>query len=168
MDTVIKLAADGLMIPLVLVALYAFITRSPKAGRYDVYARVFMAGVTAYLLAKYIAVIWQPEGAGRPFERMGVAAGASFLQNSGFPSDHALFAAFLTFAVWYVTRSKKMGIAMAIMTILIGVGRVLALVHTPLDIAGGIVIAAIGAAIWYTPFTRIPGLCRRLAKKSKK
>jgi len=153
------------MIPLVLIALYAFIMKSPRIGRYEVYVRVFMAGITSYALAKYIAAIWQPEGTGRPFERLGVEAGASFLQNSGFPSDHALFAAFLTFAVWYVTKSGKLTLAMAALTALIGIGRVLALVHTPLDITGGIVIAALGG-IWFLPLKRIFSPYRRLAKKS--
>lgn len=167
MDIAIKIAADGLMIPLVLVALYSFITRSPKIGRYDTYLRVFMAGVSAYILAKYIAALWQPEGGGRPFERMGVEAGASFLENAGFPSDHALFAAFLTFAVWFVTGSRRLTLAMAAMTLLVGIGRVMALVHSPLDIAGGIVIAGLGAVIWYLSPSRIRVLYRRLAKKSK-
>ena len=75
-------------------------------------------------------------------------AGASYLNNPGFPSDHALFTAFLTFAVWYGTRWRAGTLAMAVLTVLVCVGRVLALVHTPLDVVGGIVVAAVGA-LWY-------------------
>lgn len=165
METVIKLAADGLMIPIVLVALYALLMRVPKVGRYDRYTRIFMAGVSSYALAKFAGFWWQPERL-RPFEKLGLEPGASFLNNPGFPSDHSLFAAFLTLAVWYGTRSRKLVIAMAVMTVLVGVGRVLALVHTPLDIIGGVVIAVIGAAWYLKPIEKARSY--RLAKRSKK
>lgn len=164
MHILTKILADGLMLPIGLVALYALLWRTPKAHRYDYYTRVVMAGATSYLIAKIVGALWQPE-AMRPFEKLGEVAGASSLNNPGFPSDHALFAMFLTIAVWYLTRSVKLTSAMLIMTILVCVGRVLALVHTPLDVAGGIVIACIGA-VWYLhdkTFFQNP-----LAKKAKR
>ena len=147
MSTIISLAADGLMAPIVLVAAYALLIKIPKKGLYDKYTRILMAGVTTYLLAKLIGKLWQPEHL-RPFEQMGVDPGASYLNNPGFPSDHALFATFLTLAVWYGTRNRALTIIMAVLTLAVCVGRVLALVHTPLDIAGGIAVAALGA-FWY-------------------
>jgi len=79
---------------------------------------------------------------------LGVSAGASYLNNPGFPSDHALFAAFLTLAVWFETRRKKIALTLLVLTLLVCVGRVLALVHTPLDILGGLIVACLGA-VWY-------------------
>lgn len=106
-----------------------------------------MAGLTAYLIAKLVGSIYQPAYE-RPFEILGMQAGASYLNNPGFPSDHALFTAFLTLAVWFETRWKRMAVFLAILTLLMCTGRVLALVHTPLDIIGGLAIAAIGS-LWY-------------------
>ena len=106
-----------------------------------------MAGVTSYLAAKIIAFFYQPETL-RPFEKLGVDPGAAYLPNPGFPSDHALFAMFLTLAVWFSTRNKWIAGAMLVMTLAMGVARVLALVHTPLDVIGGFAIATIGV-IWY-------------------
>jgi membrane-associated phospholipid phosphatase len=106
-----------------------------------------MAGLTAYLLAKLVASIYQPVGE-RPFQILGVAPDASYLNNPGFPSDHALFTIFLTLAVWFETRRKWLTIILAVLTLGVCIGRVLALVHTPLDIVGGLVIASIGA-LWY-------------------
>lgn len=165
MHTFTKLLADGLMIPIALVAVYAFLWKVPKEVRYDRYTRIVMGGLTSYLLAKFAGALWQPEKL-RPFEQMGVSAGASFLNNPGFPSDHALFAAFLTLAVWYATRSRNLTLVMAAMTIAVCVGRVLALVHTPLDIVGGLVIALLGT-VWYKPSL---GVAKQkvLAKKSRK
>ena len=147
MQFVTRILADWMLAPIGLLAVYMLWCKVKSANRYDVYARVFMAGITSYLLAKIAAQLWQPSGL-RPFEILGTQAGASYLNNPGFPSDHALFAAFLTLAVWYATRSKIATGAMVAMTLLLCVGRVLALVHTPLDVAGGIVIALLGG-VWY-------------------
>ncbi len=158
LQPVIQLLADGLVVPIVLIAAYALLWRVQKNKRYEVYCRVLMAGLTAYLLAKLVGSLWQPE-AQRPFEVLGKAAGASYLNNPGFPSDHSLFVWAITFAVWFETNARKLAWSLVVMATLVCVGRVLALVHTPLDVAGGFVIALIGAAWYYT--------ARPTAKKTK-
>lgn len=165
MHLVTKLLADGLMIPIIIIAAYALIWKVPHQLRYDRYTRILMSGITSYLLAKFAGALWQPEKL-RPFEQLGVSAGASYLNNPGFPSDHALFAGFLTLAVWYGTRSRKLTAAMLVLTLAVCAGRVLALVHTPLDVAGGLVVALIGA-IWYGR-EFFDSKEKVLAKKSKK
>ncbi len=165
MQILIKFLADYLLLLIVPLAGYALLFKAPKYGKYDRYTRVLMAGLTSYWLAKVIGSLWQPETL-RPFEQQGVQAGASYLGNAGFPSDHVLFAMFLTLAVWYVTRKPRLAIALLVMTLAMGLGRVLALVHTPLDVIGGIVIALLGA-VWYLDFKqKIPQ--SKLAKTSNK
>ncbi|HEU4715826.1 MAG TPA: phosphatase PAP2 family protein [Candidatus Saccharimonadales bacterium] len=144
---IVKLLADGAIIPIVLIAGYALLFLVPKNHRFEAYARILMAGLTAYLLAKLLSSVYQPSGE-RPFQVLGVAPGASYLNNPGFPSDHALFTAFLTLAVWFETRRKGLAITLAVLTLLVCVGRVLALVHTPLDVLGGLIVASVGA-LWY-------------------
>ena len=146
-QTFISLIADGAVIPIILIAGYALLFLIPNNAKFEAYARILMAGLTAYLLAKLLGAVYQPAGE-RPFEILGVAAGASYLNNPGFPSDHALFTTFLTLAVWFETRRKSVAIVLAILTIAVCVGRVLALVHTPLDVTGGILVASVGA-LWY-------------------
>ena len=146
-QTIIKFLADGAVIPIVLIAGYALLFKVPKGHRYEAYARIVMAGLTSYLLAKLLGAAYQPSGE-RPFEILGVEPGASYLNNPGFPSDHALFTAFLTLAVWFETRQKILSSILITLTLMVCVGRVLALVHTPLDIIGGLVVASIGA-LWY-------------------
>lgn len=146
-QTIVTLIADGAVIPIVIIAGYALLFLVPRGARFDAYARILMAGLTAYLIAKLIGAVYQPASE-RPFEIMGVAAGASYLNNPGFPSDHALFTAFLTLAVWFEARRKNITIILVVLTVAVCVGRVLALVHTPLDVIGGVVVACIGA-LWY-------------------
>lgn len=163
-QTIIKLLADGAILPIVLIAGYALLFLIPKSERFEAYARILMAGLTAYLLAKLLSSVYQPSGE-RPFQILGVAPGASYLNNPGFPSDHALFTAFLTLAVWFETRRKKLSVILAILTVAVCVGRVLALVHTPLDVTGGVVVACVGA-LWYLQKDEIK-LRPRLAKSTK-
>jgi len=146
-NTLVSLIADGLVIPVALIGAWALIFKVPAKRRYHAYARVLMAPLTAFAFAKLIGAVFQPELT-RPFEQLGVEAGASFLNNPGFPSDHVLFCTAITLAVWFETRSRGIAALLAVLTLLVAFGRVAALVHTPLDVVGGFVIAWIGA-LWY-------------------
>lgn len=153
----ITIIADWSVVPVVLLGAYALLFRVPKLQKYDTYTRVLLAGLTAYTVAKIVGFLYQPTGL-RPFERLGVEAGASFLNNPGFPSDHVLFTMAITLAILLGAKQKKLALVAAILTLIVALGRVLALVHTPLDVIGGAVIACSGV-IWYLSITR------RVAKK---
>lgn len=139
--------ADGLLLPIVLGAAAALIYFVPNNKKFEIYGRMILAGLTALLIAKLMAAIYQPSTA-RPFELLGLDAGASYLDNPGFPSDHAVFATTIFYAVWYGIRRRWVTVAFAVSVLLVCLGRILALVHTPLDVAGGIIAASIGA-LWY-------------------
>ncbi len=146
-ETLIRIIADGAVIPVVLIGVWALLFKVPKGARFAAYSRVLLAGLTAYMVAKFIGTIYQPEGM-RPFELMGVDPGASYLDNPGFPSDHVLFVTAITLAVWFETRRKGITIVLVVLSALVALGRVLALVHSPLDVFGGIAFALVGA-LWY-------------------
>ena len=147
MNWFIQLLADWVMIPTVLVAAIALLVYVPHRQKFTVYSRILVAGLTANLVARLMATVYQPTGL-RPFELQGVQAGASYLNNPGFPSDHMLFITAITYAVAYGTRKRWLIVLCAVVALVVGIGRVLALVHTPLDIFGGFVAASVGA-LWY-------------------
>ncbi len=148
MEYAIGLAADGLLVLILVIAVFALLFRVPSGvKRYDIYSRIVMSGMTSYMFAKLVSIIFQPDSL-RPFEKLGLEPGAAYLNNPGFPSDHALFAVFLTLAVWFAIRDRRLIIIMAVLTVVMSIARVLALVHTPLDIIGGFVFAFMGA-LWY-------------------
>lgn len=147
MDTLIRIAADGLMVIIFLISITAFIMLIPRENWWQWAWRIVLAGITAYLAAKLIGCVYQPETL-RPFEKLGVEPGAAFLPNPGFPSDHALFASFLILAVWFSTRSRQLVLFLSILALIMGTARVLALVHTPLDVIGGLLIPLVGV-FWY-------------------
>ena len=148
----IRIIADGAVIPVILIGIYALVFKIPRGHRFAAYSRILMAGLTAYLLAKLAASIYQPS-VERPFEMLGIQAGALFLNNPGFPSDHALFVVAITCAVWFETRQKMLSLVLVVLCLLVCVGRVLALVHTPIDVIFGVIIALIGA-LWYLDTSR--------------
>ena len=133
-EIIIRLIADAAVIPVILIGAWALLFKVPKGHRFEAYCRILMAGLTAYLLAKFIGSIYQPASL-RPFEILGVDAGA------------------ITCAVWFETRMKKVSLLLAGFVVLICIGRVLALVHTPLDVIGGVGIALVGA-LWYSNVPR--------------
>ena len=166
-EIIVKLIADGAVVPVVLIGAWALLFKIPVGHRYRAYCRILLAGVTAYALAKLIGSVYQPE-LQRPFELMGVEAGASFLNNPGFPSDHVLFCTAITLAVWFETRNRWLAGSLAALTLLVALGRVLALVHSPLDVIGGLVIACVGG-LWYLQRESMPrpGSVRQWSKPRK-
>jgi len=158
-DLIIRLIADAAVIPVALIGAYVLLFKIPRGGRFEAYSRILMAGLTAYLIAKFVATIYQPSFE-RPFETLGVAPGALYLNNPGFPSDHALFVTAIAAAVWFETRMKKTTILLVSLVALVCIGRVLALVHTPLDVIAGVVIGLIGA-VWYVH--KVPAKVHKIA-----
>lgn len=146
-ETFVRLLADGAVVPVVLIGAFVLIKDIPNKNKLESYKRILMAGLTSYLIAKLAATVYQPTDL-RPFEVLGLQPGASYLNNPGFPSDHALFVTAITLAVWFETRNKKATLILAILTLLVCVGRVLALVHSPVDVIFGVLIAFVGA-LWY-------------------
>jgi undecaprenyl-diphosphatase len=144
----IRMIADGLVFAVVLIGAYVLLRYAPRKNWYQVYARLFTMGLTAYLLAKVAGMIYQP-GVERPFIQAGVQPGAAYLDNPGFPSDHALFVFVITLAVWVATKRRGWTTVLLILSLLVCAGRVLALVHTPLDVVAAFVIVGIAGVAWY-------------------
>lgn len=145
-DLIIRAIADGLVFLAVLLGGLAFVL-SIKKDIYQSYVKGFMAGLTAYTIAKIMSLFYQTLE--RPFVTLGVEPRASFLDNPGFPSDHALFVMTITLVVWAATGRRDVGLILLGLSLLVGFGRVVALVHTPQDVIGGFAAAYLGVGIWY-------------------
>lgn len=146
-DIIIRVMADALVVPIVLIAAWALFVKVPKAARFERLARGVVAGLIALFLAKVLSLTYQ-EGE-RPFVELGVQAKAAYLNNPGFPSDHVLFVFSITLVVWAATKDKKISLTLLILSTLVALGRILALVHTPLDVLGGVLCAFAAASLVY-------------------
>jgi len=149
-DFVIKFLADYLVLVIALLGT-ACLLIDVRRGRYQVYGRMLMMGLTALLLAKLLTIIFHPDEV-RPFIDQHQSPLATYINNPGFPSDHALFVMTIALAVWGATKRVSTSILLVIASLLVAFGRVIAKVHTPLDVTGGIVIACVAALIWYGPY----------------
>lgn len=146
MQELIRFAADGLLLVILGVAAVVVLYAIRRSFWYKI-PFIVMAGLTSLLVGKLCSLIYQPAIA-RPFLELGVEPGATYIDNPGFPSDHALLATVAVLAVMFVIRGKRIVAGLAVLLVIMCVARVLALVHTPLDVVGGIVAGLFGA-LWY-------------------
>ncbi|NCU30308.1 phosphatase PAP2 family protein [Candidatus Saccharibacteria bacterium] len=144
----LRFLADGSLILLLSVSAIAglvwLVRERPKWQTWLPY--VLMAGLTSLTVGKLMS-FWQPSTI-RPFIEKGVEAGAAYIDNPGFPSDHMLLAVIVVATVYCLTTYKKLSYLLAILVLAMAVARVAALVHTPLDMLGGLV-AGLAGSWWY-------------------
>ncbi|MDR3125796.1 MAG: phosphatase PAP2 family protein [Candidatus Nomurabacteria bacterium] len=132
---------------------------------------ILLASLLAFLLAQLLH-LWPVEYY-RPYQIIMTRPLVMPSLDTPFPSDHVMLAFGLALAVVFMTKFKKIGLLVLLLAAGVAVGRVLALVHTPLDVFGGIICALAGAAVWYylyyrdTP-RRLPRDLRKLWKLTKK
>jgi undecaprenyl-diphosphatase len=81
----------------------------------------------------------------RPFVRLGVAPLFAHSMDNGFPSDHSAVAAFLAAILWFIDAPAT--VVASVTAVAIGVARMYALVHWPIDVIGGWCIGAVPAVI---------------------
>lgn len=141
MNTIIILGAKYLIIVPALAVVVWFV-RLPKTEK----KRVFLSGLItlplAYILAKIAGHFYFDA---RPFVVGNFTPLVAHAADNGFPSDHTLFASALAATV--MCFNKRLSIALWIIAILIGISRVYAGIHHPIDIIGSFVIAALAGSI---------------------
>lgn len=148
----IQFIADGLLLALIPAAAVILLFATNRQTKLRVYPYVIMAGLTSLLVGKLLSLVYQP-ATERPFIEQGLKAGAAYIDNPGFPSDHVLLATIIALTVAVLVRKKWLTITMAALVVLIGLGRILALVHNPVDVIGGIV-AGLSGGVWYFFLTK--------------
>lgn len=144
----LRFFADGLLVAVLLVSVVAGVWWIVKArpNMKQVIPHILMAGLSALLAGKLMS-FWQPTSE-RPFESLGVEAGAAYMNNPGFPSDHALLATVVVMTLFVLTPYKKLSVGLIGAVLLMCIARVVALVHTPVDVVGGVVAGLVGT-LWY-------------------
>ncbi len=148
----IAFLADWLLVGLLAFGAAALLFGTSKSQKFREYPYVIMAGLTSLLVGKLLSLVYQPDTE-RPFVEMGVTAGAAYIDNPGFPSDHVLLATIVALTVVVFVRKRWLNVVMVTSVIAISIGRVLALVHTPLDVIGGLV-AGLSGGLWYYVLTK--------------
>ncbi|MDR1197273.1 MAG: phosphatase PAP2 family protein [Candidatus Nomurabacteria bacterium] len=153
MNNVIIFLADYLIWVVVALAVALVALEIWKTKDWRKLGFIVLAGFTALLLSMVFHLL-PVESYLRPYQIMQVQPLIEPNADTPFPSDHVLLAFAAAFAVFFMTRYKKLGTLILVLAFLVLFGRLLAFVHSPLDVIGGIVCAAVGAAIWYYIYHR--------------
>lgn len=146
MHLLIKIMADFVFVIVIVWAFVVMVTL-PKKIRWEYIWRGVCAGILAEIFARIAEHLYHHYP---PFVVQHVHPLAWHINNvNSFPSDHALLVFAAAFVVWASTKNPKVGIPLVILSVIVGVGRVMAHVHWPIDIITSIVIAGVATAIVY-------------------
>ena len=151
MDPLIKFLADYLLVGLLILGGLALLFGTTARTKRSSYPYLLMAGLTSLLVGKLMSLVYQPATV-RPFLELGLEPGAAYIDNPGFPSDHVLLATVVALSAVFFVKKRWLTVLMVALVLAIGVGRLLALVHTPLDVIGGLV-AGLSGGVWYLILT---------------
>lgn len=122
----------------------AVLAKLKSRTRWEFTAAVILAGVTALILSKLASTLYYHP---RPFVTSGVQPLVAHAANNGFPSDHTTVAAALAMVIYFYRR--KLGAITFVLAALVGIGRVAAHVHSPVDILGGAVLGVLAGSAGY-------------------
>ncbi len=130
-----------------LIAVIVAWLRNPR--RFEPLLFGLGAGV-AFLLTLIAAQAYQHP---RPFVVMHVSPLVAHPNDNGFPSDHSVVAAYIAgYLLWL---DLPVGVCAVALALLIGVARVVCLLHWPVDVAGGWLIGIAAAVIARSLLARI-------------
>ncbi|HEX3569099.1 MAG TPA: phosphatase PAP2 family protein [Candidatus Saccharimonadales bacterium] len=131
----------------------------PRADKVKLAIMVVLGAAIAYVMVKVSGHFFYHD---RPFVYKHVQPWFSHGADNGFPSDHTTYSTLLAACAWPFNR--VLGALLFAVAIAIGTSRVLAFVHSPLDIVGGVVFGIVAGAIAYP----LSGCLTRLMLGSKK
>ena len=101
---------------------------------------VFISSGLAVLLATILKILIHT---GRPFIVLQNVQALFFENTFAFPSGHVAFFSALGFSIFFI--SKKIGYWFTLFALLIGLARIIAGVHFPVDILGGFILGLVTA-----------------------
>lgn len=149
MNDVIVFIAQYFFIASIAIAGLVWL-RLPTSQKWTLAVTGLAGGVAALGLITLAGMLYYDP---RPFVVQHIHPLFAHAADNGFPSDHAALTMFLAVCVLFY--SRPWGAALAVNALLVGIARVLAHVHSPLDIIAGFVFAAAAAAAAHWAAQRI-------------
>ncbi len=143
MDSLIIFGAKYLFIFIILIVLIAWLQAGSKLKK-EMFLVGLLAGIIAVALDKLSSKLYYDS---RPFVTHNIKPLIAHAADNGFPSEHTLFSFTLAAVIFFYR--PRLGMAAAIVALMVGVARVAAHVHSPIDILGGLVLGAIAGYLGY-------------------
>ncbi len=143
MDNLIIFLAKYLIFLMVLGLLVTWFFSHSKI-RWQFAATIVVSGLIALALSRAASRLYYSP---RPFSLDNVQPLVEQAINNGFPSDHALLTGTLA-ATTYIY-NRRVGKIMLVLALLVGLGRIGARVHAPIDVIASFVISIFAAWVAY-------------------
>lgn len=143
MDSIVVFCAKYLYL-LVIAGLAVAWLRTNRKFKIQFVLATILACAIAFILSRIASHLYYDP---RPFVAEHVKPLVPHAPDNGFPSDHALLTMTLTAITYFY--SKKAAAGMLAVTVAVGVARILAKIHSPLDIGAGWVFGVAGAIAGY-------------------
>ena len=141
MDSLIIITAKYALFLSLVITAYVWL-RLPRRQKWEFVVLAFLGGVIALALAKLGGALYVDQ---RPFVTHHIAQLFHHAADNGFHSDHTVASMFLAVCVLFY--SRRWGVVLVAISLLVGVTRIAAHVHRPIDILGAIAIAVTAALI---------------------
>ena len=144
MNVLIIVLAKYLIVPILLAGglFFLFLDEQSKFRFLNLSILTFPL---ALVLTKTLALFIHTT---RPFVSEHIQPLISHAADNGFPSDHTVLT--MTLAAVIFVFNRKAGFMLALLSLSIGLARILAKIHQPLDILGSIFIAILSTYVsWY-------------------
>ncbi len=124
-----------------ILALIYWVT-VPKQEKIRLVVFGAIAAVVTFALVKIGAALYYDP---RPFVTHHITPLYPHGADNGFPSDHTVLTAFIALTIF--SSSRKTGLTLLCMVVLIGLSRVIGHIHSPIDIIGSLAFALVGFGI---------------------
>lgn len=141
----IRFMADWLIVFMAVICVLAIIKTTHRSLK-RVFADAIVVLAIGFVLTRLLSLFYQGY---RPYVELGIEPGAWAANNPGFPSEHAMVAMSLVLIAWATTRNRSLSVLLLGCAFAVCLGRVAALVHTPVDIIFGALCACLAALIVY-------------------
>lgn len=141
MHAVVTDVAQYLIFLIAVGAAVAWFTLSGRDRWKSAIQAVLAAVVTLVIVKLAAAAYYDP----RPFVSGHVHPYFTHVADNGFPSDHTAVGSLAGYVLWPYRR--RIAAVLWVAAALVGVARVVAHVHSPVDIIGALIISGVGSAI---------------------
>lgn len=142
-NDIIIFLAKYLVFIVALIGL-AYWVRLNKSKKTTLAATIVIAAVLAMAVAKLIGKLYYDP---RPFVTSHIKPLISHGSDNGFPSEHTTLSMVIATGVYFFNR--RLGLGLFVLAVLVGLGRIWAHVHSPIDILGGLVIGSFAGLVGY-------------------
>jgi len=110
-----------------------------------------LSGAVSLLLLKTSSLVINDP---RPFVVNHVVPLIPHVPDNGFPSDHTLLTMWIALLIFMF--NKRLGFILMFISLVVGISRILALIHHPIDVIGSILIAVIAVYLSSVVYKKLP------------